>query len=105
MGIVVMACFRPNKGKQDEVNELLAHNLALLRAKGLVTRRELVTLKAEDGTLVELFEWVSRRALARAEKDDEIQRLWQKFAGISQFVPIAALAEAQQAFSAFEVLD
>ena len=105
MGIVVMACFRPNKGKQDAVNELLAHNLDLLRKKGLVTDRELVTLKAEDGTLIELFEWVSADAMARAGKDDEVQQLWQRFAGISQFMPVAALPESQQAFSGFETLD
>lgn len=105
MGMVVMACFRPKKGKADELNQLFEHNLKLLRAKGLVTERELVTLEAADGTLIELFEWQSEDAMKRAEKDDEVQLLWQRFGSVSQFMPIAALPEAQQAFSAFNVRD
>ena len=60
MGVMVMALFRPKPGKDAELVACMRDHLPVLRAQGLATERPTTILRASDGTLVEIFEWMSQ---------------------------------------------
>jgi hypothetical protein len=57
-----------------------------------------------DGTVVEVFEWLSTEAIEQAHSSPAVRALWAEFGAACDYVPIASLAETQRIFSAFEAL-
>ncbi len=104
MGRIVIVGYRPKPGKWAQLNELLASHVSTLRREGLVTDREPVLMRAADGTVVEVFEWVSSEAIQAAHNNLAVQKMWQDYEAVCDYVPIAGLAEAAQLFSEFEAL-
>jgi hypothetical protein len=101
MGRVVIACYRPKPGKAEALQELMKDHLPILRAQGLVTERESIIMVAQDGTIVEVFEWASSEAIANAHTNPAVQAMWQRYADVCDYIPIAELEEASQLFSEF----
>ena len=66
MGRIVIACYKPNPGQNVALRRLMPTHLTRLRAEGLVTDRASMTMEAEDGTIVEVFEWKSKQAIDAA---------------------------------------
>ncbi len=102
MGSMAVACYTPKPGRAEELLELVRNHLPPLRAEGLVTPREPVVMRAADGTLVEIFEWVSQEAIADAHGNPVVAELWQRFAAVCTYQPPSALPEFQQLFAHFE---
>ena len=69
MGRIVIACYRPKPGKLDALRALMADHLPILRSQDLVTDRESIIMEAEDGTIVEVFEWKSQEAIEAAHSN------------------------------------
>jgi diadenosine tetraphosphate (Ap4A) HIT family hydrolase len=101
MGRIVIACYRPKPGMKDRLLELTRSHVGRLRNAGLVTERAPIALEAQDGTVVEVFEWASREAIERAHADPRVQELWREFGEVCDYVPIADLDEAKQLFAEF----
>jgi hypothetical protein len=53
-----------------------------LRAEGLVTDRTSIVMRCADGTIVEIFEWVSQDAIVGAHKNPVVLDLWKKFEAV-----------------------
>jgi hypothetical protein len=104
MGRVVIAAFKPKPGQQERLRALVARHWDLLRAQGLVTEQPRTAMQAADGTIVEVFEWRSPKAIARAHADPAVLALWSEFEAACEYVPIADVPEASQPFSEFEAL-
>jgi uncharacterized protein (TIGR01244 family) len=105
LGVVartVIACYRPRPGRADALDALAATHFARLYAQGLVTRRLPVFMRARDGTLVEVFEWKSQRAIDAAHQNQAVLAMWGEYAEVCDYLPVAALAEASELFSGFE---
>ena len=68
MGRIVIACFRPLPGKQAELRALTETHVQRLRDLGLATSRPGIAMEAENGDVVEVFEWVSDEAIASAHE-------------------------------------
>ncbi len=77
---------------------------AVLRAENLISDKPTHLMRAGDGTIVEVFEWLSSEAIERAHANAAVQALWTEFGAACEFVPIGRLAESQQIFSEFESL-
>jgi hypothetical protein len=75
-----------------------------LRAEGLVTSRLAIVAEAADGTIVEVFEWISGETIERAHSNAAVQRLWERYAEVCDFVPIATVPEASRLFAEFTPL-
>jgi uncharacterized protein len=105
MGSLVIAVYRPKKGKSKALLELVRTHVPTLRALGLVTARQPVVGKAGDGSIVEIFEWTSAEAIDRAHHDKSVQRLWKRFNAVSEYVSLDALAESHHPFPAIEPID
>ena len=61
-------------------------------------------MRAADGTIVEVFEWLSAEAIDRAHANPAVQALWAEFVAACEYLPLANLPEAQQMFAEFEPL-
>ena len=105
MGSLVIAVYRPRKGKAKALLEIVGDHVPTLRRLGLVTSREAIVGKAEDGSIIEIFEWVSDEAIDRAHHDPTIQRIWKRINSASDCVSLSALNESRMPFPSFEPLD
>jgi hypothetical protein len=101
----VIAAYRPKPGKDLELRKLVKQHRRALDAANLTTSRPSLLLRARsDGTVIEIFEWISAKAADEAHQHPAIRDIWQKFAKIADFIPLSAIEEADKAFSHFEAL-
>ncbi|HZS08664.1 MAG TPA: hypothetical protein VFD58_27770 [Blastocatellia bacterium] len=105
MGRVVIVAYRPREGKEAQLLELVKGHVPILRGEGLVTDRPPYVLRAEDGTIVEVFEWKSAEAIEQAHHNEIVLAMWEQFNEACEIETLASLKECQRPFSAFEPLD
>jgi hypothetical protein len=77
-------------------------HLPVLRAQALATDRPSTILRARDGTLIEIFEWVSQAAIDAAHANAEVGKLWARYEACCEYVTLADLPEAKEMFPGFE---
>jgi hypothetical protein len=102
VGHIVIAAYRPKQGMERELLELTREHHGILDAEGLVTDRRPVIATAKDGTIVEVFEWKSTDAVASAHENPAVLKLWERYAAVSEYVPLTQLAESSDLFAGFE---
>ena len=105
MGRIVIVGYRPKPGKNEELRALARSHHARLRDEGLVTERAPVLMESEDGTVIEVFEWKSREAIEQAHSSPAVQKMWEEYAAVCDYVPVAEVPEASQIFSELTPLD
>jgi hypothetical protein len=104
MGSISVACYKPRPGCEHALLDLVRGHLPPLRAEGLVTGREPIVMRSADGTIIEIFEWVSREAIAGAHANPVVVDLWKRFEAACWFETPSNLAEFQNMFAHFEPL-
>ncbi|MEH7073284.1 antibiotic biosynthesis monooxygenase [Neobacillus drentensis] len=102
--LVFMALYRPKPGKEEELKELLKIHIPTLREQELITSRELLTLQAEDGTIIEIAEWKSTEAIEKAHQSDAVMAVWDKIGSLAELTSLSTLAEAGHPFPNFKPL-
>jgi len=102
MGSISVACYKPRPGCGEALLALVRNHLPPLRAEGLVTERPSIIMRTRDGTIVEVFEWVSQEAIDGAHKNPVVLDLWKRFEAVCWYETPANLAEFQNMFSPFE---
>jgi hypothetical protein len=102
MGRFVIVAYSPKPGMADALMAAVRKHLRVLRAEDLVTDRPASVMRAADGTVVEVFEWRSAEAIARAHATPAVQALWAEFGAACDYRPLGGLAECQQLFAEFE---
>jgi hypothetical protein len=105
VGRIVIVAYRARPGKQAALRALVEKHVPLLREQGLAAAREPLVMEAADGTLIEVFEWLSESAIAAAHENAAVQALWADFASSCDYIPIAQVPEASQLFSEFSAFD
>lgn len=83
---------------------LVRDHLPPLRAAGLVTQRESIVMRAADGTIIEVFEWISQEAIAKAHSHPSVLELWKKFEAVCTYEIPSNVAEFRNLFSHFEAV-
>ncbi len=104
-GQIVIAMYRPNDGKRDEMLEFVKTHVPALRKYQLVTDRPTMLMEAEDGTLLELFEWVSAEAATLAHEHPVIAKIWEGMGKVGSFKTLSQLPEATKFFPHFAPID
>ena len=104
MGRIVVVGLRPKPGKEDDLAALIKTHLPILREEGLATDRAPIVMRAEDGTVIEVFEWKSKEAINAAHSNAAVQAMWQKYSEVCEFVPVSQLKEFSDMFSEFTPL-
>ncbi len=102
---VVFAAYKPNEGKEEELVSLIKEHVPVLRDLELITDRPALTLKAKDGTFIEVIEWNDVSSADKAHEHPRVAEIWEKMGTICTFMPMSELPEASKAFSHFEVID
>lgn len=104
MGSISIACYKPRAGCEETLLALVRDHLPPLRAEGLVTDRTSIVMRTADGTIVEVFEWVSAEAIASAHHNPVVLQLWKRFEAVCTYQIPASLPEFQNIFAHFEPL-
>ena len=102
MGSISVACYKPKPGCADALLELVRNHLPPLRAQGLVTERTPIVMRTANGTLIEIFEWVSQEAIAGAHNNPAVLDLWKRFEAACSYETPSNLPEFQNMFAHFE---
>ncbi|MBV8514452.1 MAG: hypothetical protein JO260_04045 [Acidobacteria bacterium] len=102
MASISVACYKPRPGYEQALLELVRNHLPPLRAEGLVTNRASIVMRAGDGTIVEVFEWVSQDAIAGAHSNPTVLELWKRFEAVCTYVVPAGVLEFTKMFAHFE---
>jgi hypothetical protein len=104
MGRSVIAVYKPRPGKHLELADVVNRHWPVLRREGLVTDRPTHIMRAADGTIVEVFEWLSPEAIEQAHLNPEVLKIWEQFGAACEYAPIGSVPEAATLFSEFETL-
>ena len=102
MGIIVIACFKPKEGKGNELLEIIKDHMPVLRKEGLVTDRECIVMRSENGTILEVFEWKSQEAINKAHENPNVLDLWKRFEDACKYETLSTLDESFKMFPGFE---
>jgi hypothetical protein len=102
MGSISVACYKPKAGCEDALLQLVRNHLPPLRAEGLVTDRASIIMRAGDGTIIEVFEWVSQEAIAGAHSNPAVLDLWKRFEAVCTYAIPSDVAEFTKMFAHFE---
>ena len=102
MGRFVIVAYKPKPGKSEQLNQVVAKHLHVLVTERLVTEKAAYVMRSKDGTLVEVFEWLSAEAIERAHSNPAVLALWSEFSAVCEYVPLAGLSESQQMFAEFD---
>jgi hypothetical protein len=102
MGRFVIVAYSPKPGMADALMAAVRQHLQVLRVEDLVTDRPAYVMRAADGTVVEVFEWRSAEAIAKAHTTAAVQALWADFGAACDYRPLNSLAESQQLFAEFD---
>lgn len=102
MGSISIACYKPKPGCEAALQRLVQEHLPPLRAEGLVTERASIVMRTSDGTIVEVFEWVSQEAIAGAHSNPAVLELWKRFEAVCSYEIPSNLTEFRTMFAHFE---
>jgi hypothetical protein len=97
---VVIVAYRPKPGKDADLLQLTREHLTILREEGLATDREAIVCRADDGTIIEVFEWEAGDAAA-AHANERVKALWARYWDACDIVKLQDLPEAAQMFAGF----
>ena len=104
-GVMVITAFRPKPGFEDTLLAVVREHVPILRGRGLATDRPALAMRAADGTIIEVFEWVSEEAIKQAHTDPEVHTLWARYGEASDCIPYGSLAEAAELYPGLEPID
>jgi hypothetical protein len=105
MGRITIASYKPKPGKDADLATLVRNHLPILQTQNLVTERKPIVMKATDGTIVEIFEWKSPEAISAAHTNPEVQKMWQAFNEVCEYLPPVSIKEFHNLFAEFEPIN
>lgn len=103
--VISVAIYRPKRGKTKQLLGCLKDHMAVLRTQKLITARKPIIMRAKDGTIVEVFEWKSAKAIEEAHRNPVVAKLWERYNQCCTYHKFNDLAEAEQVFAGFEPVD
>ena len=101
---VVIACFRPLPGKEEQLRTLTKTHVQRLRDLGLATNRPGIAFATTSGDVVEVFEWISSEAIAAAHEYPEVLAMWAEYEECCVYVPVRDVPGADSLFPDFAPL-
>jgi quinol monooxygenase YgiN len=105
MGRTVIVVYRPKRGKEKELQQLLRDHMPILKKENLITDRKPFVMKSNEGIFVEVFEWKSPEAIKQAHTNVEVGKLWEKFGEVCEYDAAVNVKEFHNLFSEFETVD
>jgi hypothetical protein len=100
--IVVIVGYRPKPGQGAALQELMREHLPTLQQLGLATDRPSIMMEAKDGTIIEVFEWKSAKAVEQAHSHPVVLEMWGRYAVACDYIPVGQVPESANLFSNFK---
>jgi hypothetical protein len=105
MGQIVIVAYKPKHGKAEALKALTKTHVPRLKKEGLVTNRKPIIMEAADGTIIEVFEWLSQEAINNAHHNQAVIQMWTEYADVCEYVPLNTVPEANNMFAGFIPID
>ncbi len=105
MGKMVIVAYRPFPGKEERLLELTKEHAPILRQLGLATDRPAYAMRAADGTIIEVFEWISQAAIDGAHTNPAVLEMWGRYAEVCEYAPLITVKECGDMFAGFEPIE
>lgn len=105
MGRMVIVAYRPRPGKEVALEALTREHVPILRHEGLATDLPAYAMRATDGTIIEVFEWVSDEAIASAHTNPVVLAMWKRYEEACEYVPLTTVTECHDMFAGFEPIE
>jgi len=99
---VVIAMYRPKDGKLAELEALVHKHFSTLKEYGLTTDRNPFIGRSTDGTILEVFEWISQSAAEKAHDHPAVAKIWEAMAMVCEFGRLEQLPESKNRFPHFQ---
>lgn len=93
---MAFAMYKPKEGKESELLNIVEKHIPTLQQLGLITSRDTYLSKAQDGTIIEVFEWKDDEAKRMAHANEDIRELWTAMEELCTFPAMGELPEAAQ---------
>jgi hypothetical protein len=103
--IIVIVGYKPKAGKNKMLLKILKEHVPILRKEGLATDYPSQLLRAKDGTYIEIFEWLSSKAIEEAHSNKVVLEMWKDFDEACEYVPLMSIEECKQLFAGFEPIN
>lgn len=98
---ITIAVYKPLEGKESALIDLVNTHHNRLLHENLVTKRLPIICRAQDNTVVEMFEWQSEEAIHAAHSNTAVLAMWKEFSEVCTYIPIADVNESKNMFSDF----
>lgn len=105
MGVMVVAVYQPKRKQAAKLLALVKAHGPCIKEQGLASDRPRVVMQAEDGTIIEIFEWKDDAAAQAAHSNEAVQKIWSAMGEAADFIPLAEVPGADMLFSHFTPLD
>ncbi len=105
MGIIVISAFKPKPGKESELHEIVKTHVPILRELGMATNKTVIAMKAKDGTILEVFEWVSAQAISDAHNHPRVHQMWAEFEACCEYIKLDDVQECKGLFAEFTPIE
>lgn len=105
MGIIVISAYKPKPGKETELLEVVKTHVPILVELGMATNREVIAMRSKNGTILEVFEWVSKQAISDAHNHPRVHKMWAEFEACCDYEVLSNLDECKGLFAEFEPVE
>ncbi len=96
--------YKPKDGSEEDLKNILKDHLPVLKQLGFITGAGHFFARSANGTLIEIFEWVSEEAKVAAHQHPAVREIWGRMMPICEFPALKDLPEAQNRFPNFDLL-
>ena len=97
-----VALYRPHTGQEEALKKLIAQHIPTLRRLELITDRKATLMKSQDGTYVEIAEWLGPDSAEKAHHHPELAKVWEAMGEIADFPALENLQESKMRFPHFQ---
>ncbi len=98
---IVIVGYKPLKNKEEELKNLSKAHWKILHDLNLVTDRKPIIMQAENGTVIEVFGWKSKKTMEEAHSNPNVLKMWGEYSKVCEYIPIGKIREAGNLFSEF----
>ncbi len=98
---IAIVGYKAFKGKETELLELIKTHWQKLDEESLVSKRKSIIMQSSNGTIIEVFGWKSKKAIEKAHSNPVVNKMWEDYSKVCEYIPISDLEESSNLFSEF----
>jgi len=105
MSILAIATYKPKTGRENDFLKLLTNHIPTLHSEKLISSKDNYVMHSKNGTIIEIFEWLSREAVDKAYETQCYGSFWQQIGERADVVSLNSLEETGQPFAGFKIIN